>query len=178
VQRAELIEKIALPPGRRVTSLAFSPSGKQLAVVREAEETVLLYSEGLKRLRSLKKHTLEAWAAAFSSDGRWFATAAMDDRVILWNTDNGEPFAILEGHKEGVSGIALSPDNRTLAALCGNRTVKLWSIPTQRELATLTFDKPSAYLDFAPDGKTLIACKPWPPEPRFEFWHSRFSEKR
>jgi len=170
---ARLIEKTALPKGRRITFLKFSPDNQQLGVIRESDDEVLLYSHGLKNLRTLKKHTLEAWCIAFSSDSSMVATAAMDDRVILWRSDTLEAIATLEGHKEGVSGVAFSPDNKTLAALCGNRSIKLWNVATQREVANLPFDQMSAYVEFSPDGETLIACKPWLPEPRFEFWHTK-----
>jgi WD40 repeat protein len=169
---AKAIEKTVLPKGERVTFLAFSPDGKQLAVIREKTDEILLYSQGLRNPRVLKKHTLAAWSAAFSNDGSILATASMDDKVLLWRTDIGEIVGSLEGHKEGVSGVAFSPDNRTLAALCGNRSVKLWNVSTRREVANLPFDRMSAYVDFSPDGSTLVACRPWKPEPRFEFWHT------
>ena len=92
---------------------------------------------------------------------------------MLWRNDTAEVIGSLEGHKEGVSGVAFSPDNKTLAALCGNRSVKLWNVPTQREVANLSFNQMSAYVEFSPDGETLIAWKPWIPEPRFEFWRTR-----
>jgi WD40 repeat protein len=173
----QLIDKTTLPKGLRVTFLKFSPDGKQLAMIREETDEILLYSHGLKNVRTLKKHTLAVWSAAFSSDGSLIATASMDDKVLLWRTDTGEVVGSLEGHKEGVSGVAFSPDNKTLAALCGNRSVKLWNVPTQREVANLSFNQVSAYVEFSPDGETLIACKPWIPDPRFEFWHARSPQR-
>ena len=116
-------------------------------------------------------------AEAFSSDGRLIATASMDDKVLLWRNDTAEVIGSLEGHKEGVSGVAFSPDNKTLAALCGNRSVKLWNVPTQHEVANLSFNQMSAYVELSPDGETLIAWKPWIPEPRFEFWHTRLPRR-
>jgi serine/threonine protein kinase/WD40 repeat protein len=169
---ARLVEKTPIPESKRVTSLTFSPDGKQLAVVRESFDGILLYTHGLKMVRTLKKHTFDVWSAAFSSDGRLLATASMDDKVFLWRTDTAEVIARLEGHKEGVMGVAFSPDDKTLAALSGNRSVKLWNVPTQREVANLFFDRASAYVEFAPDGQTLVAWKPWRPDPRFEFWHA------
>jgi WD40 repeat protein/predicted Ser/Thr protein kinase len=169
----QVIDKTTLPTGRRVTFLKFSPDGKQLAVGRENADEVLLYAQGLKNVRTLKKHSLAVWSAAFSSDGSLIATASMDDKVLLWRNDTAEVIGSLEGHKEGVTGVAFSPDNRTLAALCGNRSVKLWNVPTQREVANLSFNQVSAYVEFSPDGETLVAWKPWIPEPRFEFWHAR-----
>ena len=174
----QLIDKTTVPKDRRVTFLKFSPDGKQLAVVRENADELLLYSQGLKNVRTLKKHSLAVWSAAFSSDGSLIATASMDDKVLLWRNDTAEVIGSLEGHKEGVSGVAFSPDNKTLAALCGNRSVKLWNVPTQREVANLSFNQMSAYVEFSPDGETLVAWKPWIPEPRFEFWHTHSPRRK
>ncbi|MFO1501043.1 MAG: serine/threonine-protein kinase [Verrucomicrobiota bacterium] len=173
LETGQLLDSALLGQGERITFLRFSPDGTQLAAIREKADEVLLFSQGLQRVRKLKKHRLAVWAAAFSSDGSTIATASMDDRVLLWRHDSGELIASLEGHKEGVSGVAFSPDNKTLAALCGNRSVKLWNLATRREVANLPFNQMSSYVDFSPDGTTLIACKPWLPDPRFEFWHSR-----
>jgi len=173
LKEAHLVAKTTMSEGRRVTFLKFSPDGQQLALARERSNDVMVYSHGLKNLKTLKRHTLEAWSIAFSRDGALLATAAMDDRVCLWRNHTFELLATLEGHKEGVSGVAFSTDSKTLAALCGNRSVKLWNIATQREVANLPFNQMSAYIEFSPDDQTLIACKPWLPEPRFEFWHAK-----
>jgi WD40 repeat protein len=169
---AELVDHAHLPQSKRVTFLTFSPDGRQLAVVQESSDGPLLYTDRLQRVRKLNAHTFDVWSVAFSSDGRLLATASMDDKVFLWRTETAEVIARLEGHKEGVMGVAFSPDDRTLAALSGNRCVKLWNLPTQREVANLFFDRASAYLEFAPDGQSLVAWKPWHPDPRFEFWHA------
>jgi WD40 repeat protein len=169
----QLIDQVVLPKGPRVWFLKFSPDAKQLAVIQEDTDVVLLFAEGLKKVRTLKHHKLPVWSVAFTSDCNLMATASMDDKVVLWRNDTAQPIALFEGHKEGVEGVAFSPDNKTLAALCGNRTIKLWHVPTQREVGNLPFDRVSAYVEFSPDGQTLVAWKPWTPDPRFDFWHTR-----
>ncbi len=178
LRTGRLVDQVPLPSLKRVTFLTFSPDGKQLAVVREGVNEVLLFSSGLRDMRAVKHHAFDVWSAAYSSDGRIIATASVDGKVVLWRSDTTEVIGRLEGHKEGVFGVAFSPDDKTVAALCGNRSVKLWNVPTRREVANLPFKQISAYVDFSPDGQTLVACKPWAPEPRFEFWHSRLDHRK
>ena len=51
----QLIDKTTLPKGARVTFLKFSPDGKQLAVVREETDEILLYSQRIKKYQGTQK---------------------------------------------------------------------------------------------------------------------------
>jgi WD40 repeat protein len=92
--------------------------------------------------------------------------------VIFWNPKTGERLAMLEGHKEGVSGVAISPDDKTVAVVCGNNTIKLWNVPTRREVGNLAFARALMFVDFSPDGRYLIGHNPWNPDTRFDFWEA------
>ena len=62
--------------------------------------------------------------------------------------------ATLEGHTEEVASVAFSPDGTLLASGSRDGTVKLWDVPTERQIATLP-DKQPTSVAFSPDGKTL-----------------------
>jgi WD40 repeat protein len=51
--------------------------------------------------------------------------------------------------------VAFSPDNRTLASLGHRESVKLWHIPTRRELLSIDFPRAGVFLQFSPDGERL-----------------------
>ena len=52
--------------------------------------------------------------------------------------------------------LAFAPDGRILASASEDGAVKLWSLPTQRELATIFRGSTLAQLEFTPDGQTLF----------------------
>jgi WD40 repeat protein len=69
--------------------------------------------------------------AAFSPDARTVATAASDDRVILWDLgDPGQPRreALPDGHRRMARVVAFSPDGRLLATGGSDHSVLLWRL--------------------------------------------------
>jgi WD40 repeat protein len=55
--------------------------------------------------------------------------------------------------KNAASGVAFSPDGRTLAAL-DNADVSLWNVATRQQATTLDQDNAGS-VAFSPDGRTL-----------------------
>ena len=94
-----------------------------------------------------------------------------DNTARLWEIPSGNLKATLKGHVACVTGVAFSPDGKTLATGSYDRKVKLWNIATQQEVATLE-PLPGSCLSlrFSPDGRTLAAGSWLGPEPYMSLW--------
>jgi WD40 repeat protein len=102
---------------------------------------------------------------AFSSDGQMFVASDLQT-VYVWNK-NMRRSPVLHIDNQGyVGGIALSPDNRTLA-ISSAAGVWLWDIRTGSEVAQLdgsikslpNGDEPGTAITFSPDGRVLESAR-------------------
>ena len=85
-----------------------------------------------QELVSMAAHTTRGivMAVAFSPDGRWLASGALDGIIRLWEVTTGRELANVAAHTAlaGVTALAFSPDGRVLASASGDNTAKLWEI--------------------------------------------------
>ncbi|MDJ0838709.1 MAG: protein kinase [Acidobacteriota bacterium] len=93
----------------------------------------------------------------FAPDGAQLAVCA--ENIDLWRIDSAERTHTLSGHSGGVTAAAFSNDGKTLAAISGDRTIRLWDAVSGAERAA--FGVPGKHLSgiaFSPDGKHLAVA--------------------
>ena len=142
-------------------SLAVSTNAQMLAVVRYGHSSVDLFDlPGGRLRRHFVAHGGErVRLAAFTPDGR-LLTSGFDNTVAVHDPRNGRRLGVLAGHLQPVVNMAVSPDGRTLATTSGDKTIRLWSLESYRELGVLDREGTAWYLAFSPDGTTLATLMP------------------
>ncbi len=154
-----------------LTSIAFSPNGKALAVgatgglksgSRGNGVTYLLNVASAKRIA---KFTPGGGAEAFSPDGTMLATAGgpHNSGTYLWDVATHRKIATLSDHHARVESVSFSPHGTMLAANDAAGGVYLWRLP--RGARTTTVGTPASVsppttansdaLAFSPRGATL-----------------------
>ena len=157
----------------KITSLAFSPNGQQLAIgCGDWITRVLRLSSGTILNGGGKGSILNygvVRSVAYSPNGALLAVAGEDTNVIkkivVLNTNSWATVATLpQGSNNLASGsnsitaLAFSPDGATLVSGCLDQTICFWSAATWALQRTLTNSGPGiASLAFAPGGQTLFA---------------------
>jgi WD40 repeat protein len=141
----------------------FSSDGRMLAAGGSGGTAVWEVASG-KLLRSFpatesrfSSHRF-SYPLAFSPDGKLLACIA-NPGVQFWQLDTSRAPRPPTGHRLAISCLAFAPGGRVLASGSDDRTVRLWEVPSGKEL--LAFEKHQksvALIAFSPDGRTVASA--------------------
>ncbi|SPO02558.1 uncharacterized protein DNG_05231 [Cephalotrichum gorgonifer] len=141
-----------------VTSVIFSPDGKQLASSSH-DETIKIWDTSLGIcLQTLEHHNHSVTSIIFSPDGKQLASSSYDKTIKIWDTSLGTCLQTLEGHNDSVTSVIFSPDGKQLTSSSDDETIKIWDASLGTCLQTLEHHNHwVTSIIFSPDGKQLAS---------------------
>lgn len=145
--------------GAPVYCLACSPVDGDLVASGGGDDRAFLWHRSdPARVHELSGHADSVTMVAFSSDGKYLASGALDGSVRVWAVDSGALVCALDGPSE-VTTLFWHPRGPVLVACSRDATAWMWQLPAGTVLHVFAghYDE---VLDgaFTPDGKTLVTC--------------------
>jgi WD40 repeat protein len=141
---------------KKGTCLAVRPDGKQVAAGFESGQIRLFPLSASDDHRTFNESKEKLMAAAYSPDGKQFATAGGDAVVRVYDAVGGAVTKELKGHKIAVTALAWV-NNTTLASAGADKLVKVWDVNagTAKDAAGHTVAVLAVAAD--PAGKVLLS---------------------
>jgi WD40 repeat protein len=123
----EIVLRRATSP---ISALAFSPSGKKLAV--GASNGKIYAYEATTDWKLItdrwSAHTARITALAWDESEAYAASGSLDTNVMVWSTeDPGKRIKALNAHKDGVTGVAWEKSGKVISA-GGDASIKVWTV--------------------------------------------------
>ena len=142
--------------GRSVTSLAFSPDGRILAIGGVESKSNVDFAAMMNP--AAQKNRKNSKAQDPDEIMKNMKVEAVG-QITLWDVASGTELGALKGHGKGVTQVAFSRDGRLLASSSTDNTIRIWDVAGRRELRTLTGHTANIEsLDFSPDSRLLASA--------------------
>ncbi len=153
-----------------VSSMAFTPDGKTLAV-GDGTNTIRLWDVAARKVTATlvgKKASDQTRGVddaitglAFTPDGKTLLSVGDygDGTVRVWDVEAGKERRQFKGQLGDSKLLALAPDGKTAAVTGMNATIRLWDVATGKALDANLGSQGSVYaVAVAPDGKQVAAA--------------------
>ena len=148
---AEFVDKAG------ITSIDFSPDGKQIAVgLYDGTVHLWNWSSDDPFTRSLV--TSDTVMLKWAPDGGRLATAGADGRVQVWDTSTLEELVSWKAHASQVWDVGFSPDGERLVTAGADRLATIWDASTGEELRSFRGHSVLSGAAFAPSGDRVVTA--------------------
>lgn len=156
--------QIDFADGGKIYEIALSPDGRYLAAaghtgVNGAKlHPVRLYDlQTGEIVRLFSGHSEAVLSVSFSGDGRFLASAGMDDSAIVWRVSDGRKLQRVRHPAGDINVVRLTHKGERMFTGGDDSQVRMWQVRDGRLLSTLSgHEKLVRDITLSPDEKTVV----------------------
>lgn len=155
-----LLQKKDIYP--RVEAVAFNPEGTKIAMA-QGYNIVILDIETLDIETGLELyitgHTGPIHSIAYSPDGKYIVSDALDDDIHVWDAVTGRLIKRIEGYNEDYCYVSYSPDGKHIIVASSEGNIYILDAQTGEEVNKLTGHTDVVnHASFSPDGTYIVSA--------------------
>ncbi len=144
-----------------VTSLDFSPDGRQIVSASD-DKTIRIWDvETGKELKTLVKENTQEQVKSimFSHDGKYVCSLGRSEEgsinsIMIWNAKTGIRVQSIE--ESFIKSVEFSPDDKTIIAASFYYNIDFWDVNTGKKVRTIEGPHIGCPIAFSPDGKQFL----------------------
>lgn len=142
-----------------VTGLDFFSDGKRIASIGVDRRMRVWDAASGKELLAIDNGAVPA-ALSVRSDGQQIAVGNVDQTIRLYEADSGKTQANWTAHAAAVSGLAYSPDGKSLASCGVDQLVRIWPVasPGSAPVTLAGHNGPLSAVAFRKDNQHVASC--------------------
>ncbi len=146
-------------PHNEISSIAFSPDGKQVAASAVVHSTVFLWETATgKRLNERPAHEGgQIGRLSYSADGQTITSYCADGTVRQWDAATGRPLRRTEASQTGNHAAAVAPDGKSLASGAWGGQIRILDLAGKELHSWKAHEGWVTAVAYTPDGKSLAS---------------------
>ncbi|KAJ6252072.1 wd40 repeat protein [Anaeramoeba flamelloides] len=142
-----------------IDTVCFNPIGDWVALATKKKSQLLVW-EWASETHILKQqgHSQEMTSVDYSPDGRMLVSGGNDNKVKVWNTENGFCFITFKEHKAPVTDVKFSPSGNAVFSSSLDGTIRAFDLIRYRNFRIFTTPKPAQFSCIAIDPSGELIC--------------------